>query len=160
MEKNCGKTCEDCPIRREWIEQVDEANYDITFLGAAVMESQRNNDRALKAYVEIAGEAAFLVKDENWKRFKEAEKKMDYDPAPFRQLASELLDQLQEEADGLDEEITEVAESCEGPITAEFKTKLAKYILTWCDSPEFLRTDGIEPVHVQRIPLDPNDSAS
>lgn len=152
MEKNCEENCENCPIRREWIEQVDEANYDITFLGAAVMESQRNNDRALKAYVEIAGEAAFLVKDENWKRFKEAEKKMDYDPAPFRQLASELLGQLHEEADGLSEEVAEVAEKCKGPVAFQVETPMAKYIVTLCGSPEFLRTDGIEPVHVQRVP--------
>jgi hypothetical protein len=150
MEKNCEKKCEGCPVVREWAEEVDEVEYDTTFLGEALMGSQMDMDKAIKAYTEIAGQEAVL--GVNWNRFVSAQRQMDYSPQEFRKLGSELLERLQEQGDSLREEISEAQEDCPGLFEFELETPTHKIIGKMCMSPVFRMTDGIEPVHIQRIP--------
>lgn len=150
MSKKCENQCENCPVRREWAEEVKEIGYDITFLGDAIAESQQNPKRAVSAFIDIAAQEGFLGL--NWEEFVSAQKKMDFDPSQLRQLGGELLGKLHEQTDELQTESRELAEGCPGPVVTEHEDANTKTTIYTCGSPLFNETDGLEPSHIIRIP--------
>lgn len=150
MSKKCENKCEKCPALMEWAEETEEIGYNITFLGDAVAESQKNSKRAINAFIGIAAEEGFL--ELNWKEFTEAQKKMEFNPSDFRKLGAELLEKLHAQVDDLDLESRELSDGCPGPVVTELEDEEKKTIIYTCQSPIFKDTDGLEPAYIIRIP--------